>query len=404
MVSTNKMTAAELAAAVETHLAGRGYNAAYINAVSLLQKSIAKYCAELGEDFYRDELGQRFLANRLKLEKRLGKDRLSVLKRSVQMLSDFQQFGTIIIRRRSERRFPAQFRESCDAYLDHLRRKGRSANTIKSITHSMYNLTEFLDGIGVASFEALTLTHMNEYIKCSLCNYCQSSAATRMRGARNLLAFLFKSGVLTDDIAPKLIKVSSASTPVFLPSAFKSEDVEKLLATIDKQSPSGKRAYAAILLVAKTGLRTSDIQNLKFENIDWEQYSINITQVKTKEPLSLPLPLDVGWALIDYITNGRPVSDSPHVFLRERAPYVPLTNFDNILVKHMRLAGISTDYLRHHGLHALRHGLATTLLEQGTPLDVIQPLLGHVNMTTTKKYAATNISELRECALEVPAL
>jgi len=112
----------------------------------------------------------------------------------------------------------------------------------------------------------------------------------------------------------------------------------------------------------------------------------------------------VGWALIDYIDNGRPVSDSPHIFLRERAPYIPLTNFDNILVKHLRLAGISTEYVRHHGLHALRHGLATTLLEQGVSLDVIQPLLGHLNMHTTKKYAATNVSELRDCALEVPAL
>jgi len=201
-----------------------------------------------------------------------------------------------------------------------------------------------------------------------------------------------------------MMKIPTSTIPVFLPSAFKKEDVEKLITTIDKISPTGKRAYAVILLVAKTGLRMSDMQNLKFENIDWEQKAIRLTQVKGKRPLHLPLLPDVGWAIIDYIKNGRPVSKSPHIFLQERAPYEPLQNFDNILVKHLRLAGISTEYLRHHGLHALRHGLATTLLGQGTPLYIIQDILDHVNMDTTEKYVATDLRQLAECALEVPTL
>jgi site-specific recombinase XerD len=138
--------------------------------------------------------------------------------------------------------------------------------------------------------------------------------------------------------------------------------------------------------------------------LDWEHSAIRLTQVKTKEPLTLPLLSDVGWALIDYIKNGRPVSDSPHIFLRERAPFESLQNFDNILVKYLRRAKISTDYIRHHGLHALRHGLATTLLEQDTPLHAIQDILGHVNMETTQEYTAVNVRELRNCALEVPSI
>lgn len=404
MVSTDKMPVAELAVAVKEHLTGRGYSSVYLHTIALVQKAIVRYCTERNEVFYRDELGQQFLSDRLRIEKRLGHDRLSVLKRAVQMMSDYQQFGTIVIRRRSNRCFPERFAAHCTAYIDHLYRNGRTNNTVKSITHSMHNLVAFLDGIGVESFEALTLGHMNEYIKCSLCNYCQSSAATRLRDARNFLMFLYERGIVSDNIAPKLIKVSSSSTPVFLPSAFKAEDIEKLLATIDQKSPTGKRAYAVILLVAKTGLRLSDMQNLKFENIDWDQKVIRIVQVKTKEPLTLPLTMDVGWALIEYITNGRPTSDSPHIFLHERAPYIPLTNFDNILVKHMRLAKIPAEYLRHHGLHALRHGLATTLLENDVSIEVIQAVLGHINITTTQKYTAVNVEQLRECALEVPVI
>lgn len=404
MASAIKMSAAELAAEVETHLASRGYSTKYSKSLGFVLQDIVRYCTERCETNYSNELGQQFIEQRIKSAKRLGESHLSVIKRGVQMLSDYQHFGTVMIRRRSERIFPKQFAEGCDAYINELRRTNRSENTVKSQKHSLYNLTEFLDGIGVESFAVLTLAHMNEYIKCSLCNYCQSSAATRLRDARNLLAFLYERRMVPDDIAPKLIKCSSASAPVFLPSAFKQDDVEKILAAIDKKSPTGKRAYAVILLVAKTGLRLSDVQNLKFENIDWDNNVIGITQVKTKEPLTLPLTADVGWALIEYITNARPVSDSPHIFLRERAPYIPLTNFDNILVKYMRLAGISAEYLRHHGLHALRHGLATTLLEQDVPLHVIQGVLGHVNMETTQKYTAVNIGQLRECALEVPFL
>lgn len=400
---TNSVPVVDLTAAVAAHIEGRGYSKDYVHAISGVWRTLEIFCEKNDEQNYHAELAQRFLAERLS-SKKLGKDRKSVINRAIQMLSDFQQFGTVIIRRRGKREFPQQFAESCNAYLNELRRCNRSANTIKSQSHSLYNLTEFLDGIGVRSVSELTLSHVNAYIKSSLCNYCQSSAATRLRDARSLLTFLFKSGRIADALGSKLIQIRSTSSSVHLPSAFTAADVERLLVTVDKVSPAGKRDYAVLLLAAKTGLRLSDIQNLKFENLDWESSAIRLTQVKTKEPLVLPLMPDVGWAIIDYIKNGRPISNSPHIFLRERAPYESLQNFDNILVKHLRLAKISTKYVRHHGLHALRHGLATTLLDQGTPMNAIQEILGHVNMETTQVYTAVNIRELRECALEVPTI
>lgn len=396
-------TISELTTMAEAHLWDRGYSKHYTLAVFRIWRELEAFCGKNGEYHYHAGLGQRYLAERLTV-KVLGEDRRSVINRAIQLLTDFHQFGTVIIRRSDKRAFPPQFTDGCNAYLNELRRCNRSENTIRSQTHSLNNLTEFLDGIGVRSIGELTLAHMNEYIKLSLCNYCQSSAATRLRDAKNLLGFLYKSGQIADDIASKLIRIKSSSAPVHLPSAFTAADIERLLATVDRVSPPGKRDYAVLLLAAKTGLRLSDIQNLKFENLDWGNNTIRLTQVKTKEPLTLPLLPDVGWALIDYIKNGRPISDSPHVFLRERAPYEPLINFDNILVKHLRRAEISTAYVRHHGLHALRHGLATTLLEQDTPINTIQSILGHVNMETTQKYTAVNVRKLRECALEVPSV
>ena len=84
----------------------------------------------------------------------------------------------------------------------------------------------------------------------------------------------------------------------------------KLLAAIDRGNPSGKRDYAIILLVARLGIRVGDVNNLKFENIDWRTNSISFVQNKTGNRATLPLLKDVGWAIIDYVNNGRPKIES----------------------------------------------------------------------------------------------
>ena len=143
------------------------------------------------------------------------------------------------------------------------------------------------------------------------------------------------------------------------------------------------------MIAVKLGIRTSDIRNLRPANFNWEQHLVSFTQVKTGEPITLPLPTDVGWAVIDYLKNGRPVSDAPEIFIRAVAPYVSLQNFDNILIKHMRKAGIPLDSIKHHGLHSLRHSLATHMLDEGIPITSIQGVLGHINADSTQKYIGT---------------
>jgi integrase len=158
------------------------------------------------------------------------------------------------------------------------------------------------------------------------------------------------------------------------------------------------------MLASMLGLRTIDICNLEFNNIDWENHQLNIIQKKTGEPLSLPLPTNVGWALIDYIKNGRPICDEIKVFVHINAPYVPIKWLDGMLMKYLKRANICIDRKVHRGMHALRHSLATHMLEQETPILVIQEVLGHVSINTTKIYASVDVGKLRECALEVPVI
>uniref|UniRef100_UPI002FE6F25A tyrosine-type recombinase/integrase n=1 Tax=Enterocloster clostridioformis TaxID=1531 RepID=UPI002FE6F25A len=112
---------------------------------------------------------------------------------------------------------------------------------------------------------------------------------------------------------------------------------------------------------ARLGLRIGDIRELKLSDIDWQACTLTIIQNKAKEPLTLPVPDDVGWAVIDYLKNGRPVTESKNVFVRHIPPYNSFaitSNQHNIMTKALSDAGI-TYRGKPSGFHTLRHSPAS---------------------------------------------
>jgi integrase len=188
-----------------------------------------------------------------------------------------------------------------------------------------------------------------------------------------------------------------------IPSVYTVEEVEKIIACIDRSHPQGKRDYAMILLAARYGLRASDIISLRFANIDWERNRIVLTQQKTQKRVTLPLSEEVGSALVEYIRHARPNIDTPFMFISVHAPFKPLKS--NVLASNiagaMRAAGIDSSK-RKHGPHALRHSLASNLLKVNETLPVISGILGHSSSTSTMTYLRVDINQLRRCALDVP--
>jgi len=175
---------------------------------------------------------------------------------------------------------------------------------------------------------------------------------------------------------------------------------------MDRADHRGKRDYAMILIASRLGLRSSDICQLKFSELDWKQNRILLKQKKTGAQIELPLLSDVGESIIDYLRYGRPQSELPFVFLKHVPPYDCVTGaaFINAIKAGMRRAGIKHEGSHKHGPHALRHSLATILLEQNTPLPVITGILGHKNPETTKIYLSIDLTSLRKCALNVPEI
>lgn len=148
-----------------------------------------------------------------------------------------------------------------------------------------------------------------------------------------------------------------------------------MLSVIDRNSPIGKRDYAMILLACVLGLRIGDIKNLRFQNFNWEAKKLSLIQHKTHKTLTLPIPDAVGWAVIDYIKNGRPqYYETNHVFLKHMPSFDPIGNENHMqqqLVRYMRKAGIDQRTKKHSGFHSLRHSAGSMLLEMETPLPII---------------------------------
>lgn len=213
--------------------------------------------------------------------------------------------------------------------------------------------------------------------------------------------FLFETGKTDASIAKYIPSVNKMANP-HVPSVWKEDDLTKLLESVDRGNPLGKRDYAILLLAAKLGLRASDIKGLKFHQINWESHRIDIIQRKTQKPLSLPLPNDVGWAIIDYVRNGRPKCEAPEIFIRHVTPIGPFSessSLHNIISRYRVIAGIELNDNVRKGMHSIRHTFATKLLREGIPLETIAEMLGHVGMSSVDIYLNVDTEELRRCAL-----
>ena len=133
-------------------------------------------------------------------------------------------------------------------------------------------------------------------------------------------------------------------------------------------------------------------------------FLIAFEQSKTRTNLNLPIPQDVGWAVIDYLKHGRPNVKIPNIFIRHLAPFLPFSegsHLNEIIRKYMRLAHIPISPKKKVGMHSLRHTLASLLLENNTPLPIISDILGHVDTNSTAIYLKVDIEKLRECSLDI---
>jgi integrase len=319
--------------------------------------------------------------------------------RVAQMLGDYAVHGAVLRRySRAITKLSGDGANTVARFEGWLRAAERSVSTVRTYGTVAGEFVAFVGTRGgMARCDAATV----EAFVAGLAGYQFKTVEQKLCALRSFLRFASGDGLLDVAIVDAVPAVKSRKQ-TRIPSVWDPADVSKVLEAVDRGSPCGKRDYAMILLVTRLGLRGIDVKRLEFSDFDWPANRLSVVQAKTGHRVWLPLLKDVGWAVIDYI-RCRPASDCPQVFIRHTAPIGPFSDQDHlhqILVKYARAAHVPVSEERRHGMHSLRHTLATRLMEDGTPVEQIADILGHQSVQSTGVYLKSSLGLLAKCALD----
>jgi len=258
---------------------------------------------------------------------------------------------------------------------------------------------KWLQSNGYESFAQVTAETIRQYFLDGSSRISVNSRANYQRTLRKLHAFLKEKGITENDYKAVLSFPSPTEHKIKKPIPH--SEIAAILSIIDRSSDKGKRDYTLILLAVVLGLRAVDIVNLTFDEIDWINGEIRITQSKTGKTLALPLTKDVAEALQDYILNSRPESGLPNIFLTLKSPASTLgaTVPYQVFKEYRKAVGLPPA-----PFHSLRRAVGSNLVIKGIPVTTVAEILGHSDIEPTKQYISLDSVHLKECALDLADL
>lgn len=350
-------------------------------------------------DSYHPDVGLKFLeevTNNRPSQALSYRERSKI--RSIRILDDFLLYGFI----RKYGKEPVKYildgpvGINMQKYIDNVESARRSKATIQTYKQHLSYFLKFLNNNNIADLNKINEYHILKYISA------RSDKSNAMAIIKRLLKFWYEKGIIQEDLNSLLMNFERP-TQEKIQSFYSIEEIQTIEQSVDRSSAVGRRNYAMLLLATRLGLRAIDIARLSFSCIDWIKNEITVCQRKTGKEVRLPLLTDVGNALVEYIKNGRPVSESKQVFLVGHAPFIEASAkvVSGALGYLITRSGVSVGN-RHHGPHSMRHSLATAMMNCGTPIPVISSVLGHRTSDTTTKYIKIDIESLLKCAIPVP--
>lgn len=287
---------------------------------------------------------------------------------------------------------PPKFEELLYAYREHCEKNGLRSGSIalylKEIRWFLSNLAE------CGCDDASQISGSKVSAACFAL-----TSISYLSSARTFLRFLSTDGYTDRDYS---YVIPPYKRPQPMPSVYSEHEVRQMETAIDRTIPPGKRDYAILLLASRLGIRSGDIAALTFEELDFDSDAIRFVQGKTLTPLNLPMLGEIKEAIADYIQNERPCIDSLYVFLTTDEPYrhISVQSAWKRISTAMRKAGISPN-TRGTGPRALRSSLASSMVNDGVPYEVVRKTLGHNDPNAISHYAKIDVERLRFYALPV---
>ncbi|VGO14098.1 Tyrosine recombinase XerD [Pontiella desulfatans] len=292
-----------------------------------------------------------------------------------------------------------ELRKEYESYLR--RQRGLSESTIFGCWHQANRFLEYRFGEEAGDLSKITATDIIDFLQHVTGRKPPVRNKTVSTPLRSFFRFLFQTKRNGANLAkgiPSVAQCYGKRLPVHLTS----EQTEVLVDAVRGNKPTSRRNHAMVLLLARLGLRPQEVIRIQVDDIDWRAGEI-VIRGKGGRHDRLPLPTDVGEAIVEYIRNDR-VTESRTLFVSNHAPHKPFKNaevLNTVLVKAFAKSGL-TPPIPYTCTHILRHSLATNLVRQGASLDEVSNLLRHRSQTTTMLYARMDVDGLRSIALPWP--
>jgi integrase/recombinase XerD len=244
-----------------------------------------------------------------------------------------------------------------------------------------------------------TAAQLRAFVLAQSRGFSHSKADTVVTAVRMFVRFLIayqECPAGLQHAIPRVAGWRQAALPRYLELA----EIDRIVDGCDPSTPLGARDRAVLLLLSRLGLRGGDVAGLRLEDIDWTHARLRVSG-KTSRATWLPLPQEVGDAILHYLATVRPAVRGDGVFLIAHAPYTPIRSrqVSSTAERAILRAGVKAPSL---GAHLFRHSAATGWLRQGLTLQAIGAVLRHRDVDTTAIYAKVDIDLLRQIALPWP--
>jgi len=371
-----------------------GYNESTIFNYEGVVRRFKEFCKERDLNVYSCELGKKYADNVIsKKNGNLSLNRYHTQGRFIRLIDSYFNTGKFDFSTLKKGRISPDNPDHKIIYGDYqkyLHSVYENENTIHFYEYGMYCFLQFLNKYDIIKLEQLKTDLVIRYIK--------QTKPTRQREVlcelRGIFRYLGRNDLLTAVAgihAPRIKRI--------IPT-LSDEENQRIRDSID----SGKvtlRDAAVVITGLSCGIRACDLIKLRLSDIDWLNDTITFKQSKTGNFVCLPLTPIIGNAIARYISEERPQASNDFIFVRQLAPFNPLTDHaacHAIVSRVFKKAGIDKAD-RIFGMHMLRHNAASTMVNNEVPIETIAAILGHSSPDTTDIYITTNEKKLKDCVL-----
>lgn len=248
-------------------------------------------------------------------------------------------------------------------------------------------------------WSALTADRLTSFVREQADRLSRSANRTPVTATRSFVRFLIGEGVVRSGLDGSIPGVRQWKLAA-LPRGLTPSEMQRVIEGVDRSTLAGVRDHAIVLLLSRLGLRAGEVAALRVPDIDWRAGGVLIRPGKTGRERRLPLPQDVGAALV-HALKARPAGARDVVFVRARPPYRALAAgaITGVAQRALRRADIA---LTRRGAHAFRHTVASQLVQHGVSMKAVADILGHAELATTAIYAKLDVATLVTVALPWP--